>query len=500
MYRIDNDSAVTELPTPGAIGPNPDGYFSPGDPEEGAPATVVSTDWANAVQEEICGVIEGSGLTLDKTDQGQLLEAIKLIISGGAGDYVASTTAANTYTATLSPASSAYAAGQFITVKFTNHNTGAATINFNSLGAKNIYRQDGTALTAYDIVDSMIALLVYDGTQFILCNAFKRFAIQNDEANYAASTTAANTYTATLAPAPTAYTTGMRVSIKFTNTNTNAATINLNSLGAKSIVTISGSALAGGEIASGMIADLRYDGTNFQLLNNAQVSVTKSDIQSESYVYAASTTAANTYTASLTPAPSSYTTGMRCSLKFTNHNTGAATINLNSLGAQSIKLQDGSALVGSEISDGMIADLRYDGTNFQLMNKFDLVATKSQQETGTNTTSFVSPSIQQEHNSAIKAWLMGTHSAGTPTITTSWNISSLTDSGPGLVTANLSVTFSSANYCPMWTGGLGASNYTFASNQARTATTSAAAFTNAGNTVEDVSVSFFTFTASGVLA
>lgn len=36
------------------------------------PATVVTADWMNAVQEEIAGVIEGAGDTLDKPDNDRL--------------------------------------------------------------------------------------------------------------------------------------------------------------------------------------------------------------------------------------------------------------------------------------------------------------------------------------------------------------------------------------------------------------------------------------------
>ena len=267
MYRIDNDTAISALPTPEAAGVHPNYYFTKGNPSLGVPATIVTADWANAVQEEISGVIEAAGLTLSKSNQAQLLQAIRLLISGNAAAYAASSTAANTYTVTMSPALLAYAAGQVLYVKFTNHNTGAATINANGLGAKSIVRTDGSALNAYSIVDSMVAVLVYDGTNFVLCNPNLFYHLQNEAYNYAASSTAANTYTATLDPVPLAYTAGMRVSIKFTNHNTGAATINLNSLGAKSITTTAIAALSSGMIGDGMIADLRYDGTQFQLMN-----------------------------------------------------------------------------------------------------------------------------------------------------------------------------------------------------------------------------------------
>jgi len=76
MYRIDNATAATALPAPASTGPRPNGYFTKGNPSTGTPATIVDDDWANAVQEEICNVIEGAGLTLSKTDNKQLYNAI----------------------------------------------------------------------------------------------------------------------------------------------------------------------------------------------------------------------------------------------------------------------------------------------------------------------------------------------------------------------------------------------------------------------------------------
>jgi Uncharacterized conserved protein len=76
MYRIDNATAVTPIPTPGAVGPNPNYFFSKGNPGLGIPATIVDDDWANAVQEEICNVITAAGITLSKTTRTQLRDAI----------------------------------------------------------------------------------------------------------------------------------------------------------------------------------------------------------------------------------------------------------------------------------------------------------------------------------------------------------------------------------------------------------------------------------------
>lgn len=79
----------------------------------------------------------------------------------------------DTYTASLTPALTAYAAGQIVLVKFTVANTGACTVNLNSLGAKDIQKYVAGALAALetgDIVANQTCLLYYDGTRFVLIN------------------------------------------------------------------------------------------------------------------------------------------------------------------------------------------------------------------------------------------------------------------------------------------------------------------------------------------
>lgn len=80
----------------------------------------------------------------------------------------------NTYTKTNSPAVSAYATGQVFIVVPNHDNTGASTINLDSLGAKNIKIPCGGAV--YDTPEGSLrngqpAMLRYDGTQFLLLGA-----------------------------------------------------------------------------------------------------------------------------------------------------------------------------------------------------------------------------------------------------------------------------------------------------------------------------------------
>jgi hypothetical protein len=72
----------------------------------------------------------------------------------------------DTYTATYSP-TIAYTDGLKVIIRFTNANTGASTININSLGAKSIVKGVSTALVSGDIVAGATLLLVYNGTNFV---------------------------------------------------------------------------------------------------------------------------------------------------------------------------------------------------------------------------------------------------------------------------------------------------------------------------------------------
>lgn len=90
------------------------------------------------------------------------------IRAGNYNDYVADTGVADAYAIAPSPAITAYAAGQVFTFKATNANTGASTVNVNSLGVKSIKKNVSAALTGGEILASAIVTIVYDGTNFQL--------------------------------------------------------------------------------------------------------------------------------------------------------------------------------------------------------------------------------------------------------------------------------------------------------------------------------------------
>ena len=184
------------------------------------------------------------------------------------------------------------------------------------------------------------------------------------------------------------------------------------------------------------------------------VSALPLQIQDSKYVYAADAGASDTYVITLAPAPAAYATGQVFHFKANTVNTGAATLNVNSLGAKTIVKHNDQTLADGDIEANQIVTVVYDGTNFQMQSQLGnapsgslTAATQAEQETGTSTSVYVSPGRQQYHVSASKAWIYLTYSGGTPTATVSYNVTSLTDTGTGNAAVNLTTAFSTGNYC-----------------------------------------------------
>lgn len=116
-----------------------------------------------------------------------------------------------------------------------------------------------TTVDAVSIAENCAAANINNGMRSMMA-AMVGFAT-------AVATSGTNTYTATLAPVPDGYVSGGLYVINFASASTSTTpTLNLNSLGAKTIVQKDGStALVSGDLNG--IHWLEYDGTNFRLLN-----------------------------------------------------------------------------------------------------------------------------------------------------------------------------------------------------------------------------------------
>jgi hypothetical protein len=76
-------------------------------------------------------------------------------------------------------------------------------------------------------------------------------------------------------------------------------------------------------------------------------------------------------------------------------------------------------------------------------------ATQIDQEGTTAATALVTPSVQQYHPSAAKAWGTITMAGSVPTVTTGYNISGAVSTATGILTVSLGTPFSSSNYTIM---------------------------------------------------
>jgi len=85
-------------------------------------------------------------------------------------DKLVTVSGTDTLTGSVTPALTAYAAGNLFSFVVANTNTTAVTINIDGVGSKAITRTGSTPLVAGDMVAGQVALIEYDGTRFQLLN------------------------------------------------------------------------------------------------------------------------------------------------------------------------------------------------------------------------------------------------------------------------------------------------------------------------------------------
>jgi hypothetical protein len=123
MRRINTAHRAADL-----FGPGKDGFRN-GDMGLGIMPTELNAEWFNMMQEEVAGVCEAAGLTLNPANSAQLLEAIKRMIDIQSGNYALDTGVANAYVIALDPAINAYTEGMTVRFRVVHGNTGASTLD-----------------------------------------------------------------------------------------------------------------------------------------------------------------------------------------------------------------------------------------------------------------------------------------------------------------------------------------------------------------------------------
>ena len=154
---------------------------------QGIPGPTGPNQVTTSTSTNITGILAGNGTTVEEAqiasgrllgrssagtgDIEQITVGVGLQLTGGqiisTATGVPSGTASgtNTYAATISNVTGYNTNDGFI-IKFTNANTGTATLNINGLGAKSIFKSVNVALSSGDIKAGQELVVVYDGTNF----------------------------------------------------------------------------------------------------------------------------------------------------------------------------------------------------------------------------------------------------------------------------------------------------------------------------------------------
>lgn len=136
----------------------------------GVPGTEVTDQFLNGVQEELAGVIEGSGQVLSSLNNAQLEKAVGLGVSRGKWIYAPDTSATpNLITVAPTPAVPALVAGLGLRVKVANTNSGPVTLTLAGLAAKPVLGAGGRGLVDGDLWAGDIYDLLYDGANWRSC-------------------------------------------------------------------------------------------------------------------------------------------------------------------------------------------------------------------------------------------------------------------------------------------------------------------------------------------
>lgn len=129
--------------------------------------------------------------------------------------------------------------------------------------------QQGITLLSVAPATAGIPIAVGDNDSRVLASGATLYinSILKSGIPFASATGSSTSYTVTLASSIATLATGQAINFKIPVSNATGVTLNINSIGAKPIKKNYDVALASGDLLAGQIASAIYDGTNFQLVN-----------------------------------------------------------------------------------------------------------------------------------------------------------------------------------------------------------------------------------------
>lgn len=159
-----------------------------------------------------------------------------------------------------------YAAGTTTPLATYTDSTGgtpnANPVVMNARGEASVWL--GTSAYYFELKDSAGSLI---WTADNITGQITSALVQSGVYQWLTSISGADTITATANPVPSAYAAGQTFRFVSAGANTGAVTLNIASLGAKSVTKNGTTALSAGDIPSGAVVEVAYDGTRFQLIS-----------------------------------------------------------------------------------------------------------------------------------------------------------------------------------------------------------------------------------------
>lgn len=433
-------------------------------------------DECNSIASEEENLVTTAGQTLSASDNFQLSKAAS--IYAAAGDFYEDAGSANVYV--LSPVSPRYAPPSYVDgmkarFKPGVTNTGASTVNVDAIGIKDIKNRDGSAVSSGEIGAGDYVDVVFElsNNYFVITN---RSDVSNNIPYGTAVESSANVYTLDLGGVYSAYDNRMYFRCQFPTTNTGAVTLNIDGIGAKTLNdNARGEPFIGGEIESPIEYLIAYDvgSAKLRVINRFSatdammnagviktVNTTPYDvaraIQENRYLNISAGGVADTYTASTTPSFSTLVDGSIFNIFISGGitNTGASTLNINSIGAKALKAAGDITAPANYFKGNNTYAVRYHGPaeDYFVVEGVGQ-ATSGEVEAATNDAQYITALKMKYHQGVAKAWV-NFNGTGTIAIRDSYNVSSLTDIGTGDYDINFTNAMANANYA---TAGLATS-------------------------------------------
>ena len=280
---------------------------------------------------------------------------------------------ANAITITLNPAALTMASlvGEVIRFTVASGNTGAVTMNVNSLGAFPLTRSDGAALQSGDLATVTVFTAVVASATTIQMIGPVSSQVQAAVAANSATDTSGTPNLIVAAPSPAIpYTVGTTARIVPANANTGPVTANFNAAGAIAVQHPDGTALVPGDLVAGRWFDIVFKaGPVMQMLSWPQNTAgANNTVTGSGHAYAIAdagktTLRSNSGTAMVDTLPGG---GGALPAGWTGTIVNTDTTGLLAIGAGS-----GSTLTGSGVSNGWLvigpgqkASITSDGTNY----------------------------------------------------------------------------------------------------------------------------------------